>query len=114
MPIFSVTTNQIVEDERRKQLLHDATQAMADMLGKSKGAVMVEINTGVSLMLGDSDDPVAHVKLKLFAFDKTKASEYVKTITQWVTSRLGVPADRQFQQLIDMPPEMFGYNGDTC
>ena len=114
MPILSICTNQQLDDEKKNALLHKATDVLSGMLDKPKGSIMVKINSGVALMLGDTMDPVAHVKLKLFAFDKQLAPKYVTVITEFITSELGVPADRQFQQLIDMAPDMFGYNGSTC
>jgi hypothetical protein len=75
---------------------------------------MVRINPSANLMIDDSTQPTAYVQLKLFAFPQEQAAEFVKTITGFVQSELGVAPDRQYHRLIDMQPSMFGWNGSTC
>jgi hypothetical protein len=78
------------------------------MLAKSKSSIMVRINPGAHLMIDDSTEPTAYIQLKLFAFPQEQAAGFVKTITEFVQTELGVEPDRQYHRLIDMQPAMFG------
>ena len=114
MPILTLDTNQSIAPEHCAELLHKATDLLAKMLAKPKSSIMVRINPGANLMIDDSTQPTAYVQLKLFAFPQEQAAEFVKTITEFVQSELGVAPDRQYHRLIDMQPSMFGWNGSTC
>ena len=114
MPILTLDTNQNITPEHSTELLHKATDLLVNMLDKPKSSIMVLINPGAHLMIDDSTEPTAYIQLKLFAFPQEQAAEFVKTITEFVQTELGVPPDRQYHRLIDMQPAMFGWNGSTC
>ncbi len=114
MPILTLDTNQNIAPERSTELLHKATDLLVNMLDKSKSSIMVLINPAAHLMIDDSTEPTAYIQLKLFAFPQERAAEFVKTITAFVQTELGVAPDRQYHRLIDMQPAMFGWNGNTC
>jgi phenylpyruvate tautomerase PptA (4-oxalocrotonate tautomerase family) len=114
LPILTLDTNQSIAPEHCTELLHKATDLLAKMLAKPKSSIMVRINPSANLMIDDSTQPTAYVQLKLFAFPQEQAAEFVKTITGFVQSELGVAPDRQYHRLIDMQPSMFGWNGSTC
>ena len=114
MPILTLDTNQSIASERCTALLHKATDLLSNMLDKPKSSIMVIINPDAHLMIDDSTEPAAYIQLKLFAFPKEQASGFVKTVTAFVQTELGVPPDRQYHRLIDMEPSLFGWNGDTC
>lgn len=114
MPILTLDTNQSITSERCKELLHEATDLLSNMLNKPKSSIMVIINPNAHLMFDDSSQPAAYLQLKLFAFPKEKAAGFVKTLTEFVQTELGVSPDRQYHRLIDMQPSMFGWNGSTC
>jgi hypothetical protein len=114
LPILTLDTNQSIAPENCTELLHKATDLLAKMLAKPKSSIMVRINPSANLMIDDSTQPTAYVQLKLFAFPQEQAAEFVKTITGFVQSELGVAPDRQYHRLIDMQPSMFGWNGSTC
>jgi phenylpyruvate tautomerase PptA (4-oxalocrotonate tautomerase family) len=114
LPILTLDTNQSIEPEHGTELLHKATDLLVNMLDKPKSSIMVRINPGAHLMIDDSTEPTAYIQLKLFAFPQEQAAEFVKTITEFVQTELGVAPDRQYHRLIDMQPAMFGWNGSTC
>ena len=114
MPIFTLDTNQSIESEHCTALLHKATDLLSNMLDKPKSSIMVLINPNAHLMIDDSTEPTAYIQLKLFAFPQEQAAEFVKTVTEFVQTELGVAPDRQYHRLIDMQPSMFGWNGSTC
>jgi phenylpyruvate tautomerase PptA (4-oxalocrotonate tautomerase family) len=114
LPILTLDTNQSIESERCKELLHKASELMSNMLDKLKGSIMVSINPNTHLMLGDSTEPTVYLELKLFAFQREQSAEFVKTFTEFLETKLGVAQDHQFLELIDMQPSMFGWNGKTC
>lgn len=114
MPILTIDINQDIETERCTALLHQATSLLSDMLDKPKASIMARINPNVHLMLADSTEPAAYLELKLFSFQKEKAAEFVKTLTAFAQTELGVAPDRQYHRLIDMQPSMFGWDGKTC
>ena len=114
MPILTLDTNQSIAPANCTELLHKATDLLANMLDKPKSSIMVLINPGAHLVFDDSMEPTAYIQLKLFAFPKEQAAELVKSLTAFAQTELGVPPDRQYHRLIDMQPSMFGWNGSTC
>ncbi len=114
MPILNIRTNQDIDAERCRELLHKATDMLSTMLGKPKSAIMVDITPNAHLMLADSTAPSAYLELKLFAFPDEGVAEYVKALTAFVEAELGASPEFQFQQFITMSPSMFGWNGGTC
>ena len=114
MPILTLDTNQSITPEHSAELLHKATDLLANMLAKPKSSIMVLINPDAHLMIDDSTEPTAYIQLKLFAFPQEQAAVFVKTITEFVQAELGVAPDRQYHRLIDMQPSMFGLHGSTC
>jgi phenylpyruvate tautomerase PptA (4-oxalocrotonate tautomerase family) len=114
LPILTLDTNQSIASERCKSLLHQATDLLSNMLDKPKNVIMVRINPNAHLMIDDSMEPTAYIQLKLFAFPMEQAEEFVKSLTGFVQTELGMPPDRQYHRLIDMQPSMFGWNGSTC
>ena len=114
MPILSLDTNQSIAPEHCTELLHKASDLLANMLAKPKSSIMVRINQGLHLMIDDSTEPTAYVQLKLFAFPQEQAAEFVRSITEFVQAELGVAPDRQYHRLIDMQPSLLGWDGSTC
>ena len=114
MPILTLDTNQNIAPEHCTELLHKASHLLANVLAKPKSSIMVRINPGVHLMIDDSTEPTAYIQLKLFAFPQEQAAVFVKTVTEFVQTELGVAPDRQYHRLIDMQPSMFGWDGSTC
>jgi phenylpyruvate tautomerase PptA (4-oxalocrotonate tautomerase family) len=114
LPILTLDTNQSIAPEHCTELLHKASDLLVNMLAKPKSSIMVRINPAAHLMIDDSTEPTAYIQLKLFAFPQEQAAGFVKTITEFVQTELGVAPDRQYHRLIDMQPSMFGWNGSTC
>jgi phenylpyruvate tautomerase len=111
---LTLDTNQRIAPGHCTELLHKATELLSKVLGKPKSSIMVLINPNAHLMIDDSTEPAAYIQLKLFAFPREQAAGFVKTVTAFVQTELGVAPDRQYHRLIDMPPSMFGWNGSTC
>jgi hypothetical protein len=114
LPVLTLDTNQHITPESCNELLHNATDLLSNMLDKPKSSIMVILNPNAHLMFDDSSQPAAYLQLKLFAFPKEQAAAFVKTLTEFVQTELGVAPDRQYHRLIDMQPSMFGWNGSTC
>jgi phenylpyruvate tautomerase PptA (4-oxalocrotonate tautomerase family) len=114
MPVLKIDTNQDITSQRCKELLHNATELLSTMLDKPKGSIMVSITPNASLMLAGSTEPSAYIELKLFAFPDEGVGEFVKTLTEFVKTEMGVAPDFQFHWFVKMEPSMFGWNGKTC
>ena len=59
MPILNIRTNQDIDDDRCRELLHKATDMLSKMLDKPKSAIMVDITPNAHLMLADRTAPSA-------------------------------------------------------
>lgn len=114
MPILTIDTNQNVDANRSEAFLGKTLDLLANMLEKPKSSIIVRFNPGACMMMGDADQPTAYIELKAFAFQKEKVSAYVKELTQFVQTELGVVPKLQYHELIKLEPSMFGWNGDTC
>lgn len=113
MPVLIIETNRPLENDRCTALLNQAVDVLSNMLDKPKSSILVSIRPDSHLTLGDTSEPAAWVELKLFDF-QDRAAEYVKTLTEFIQTELGVAPDRQFQGFTVMQPSMFGWNGNTC
>lgn len=114
MPILTIDTNLSIDAERCQVFLHKATDLIATMLDKPKGSIMVNITSNARLMLGGSTKPSAYLELKLFTFPDEGVGEFIKTLTEFVQTEMGVAPDLQFHRFVEMEPSMFGWNGGTC
>jgi phenylpyruvate tautomerase len=114
MPTLLVQTSQKVDDSTRKQLLRDASKAVATTLKKPEEYVMVSFKTVDDMMFGGSDEPCAFVHLaSIGRIGPDTNPAMSKVICELVEKYLGVPANRVYIQFYDSPAANFGYDGST-
>mmetsp|Transcript_5799 Transcript_5799/g.15463 ORF Transcript_5799/g.15463 Transcript_5799/m.15463 type:complete len:116 (-) Transcript_5799:189-536(-) len=113
MPTFILHTN--VALESKDEFLANLSTLLSEMLGKPLQYIMVGYQH-MPMMMGGSPDPCAFVylaSLGSFSNGGPKNKEYSKIVTEYISPRLNVPAQRVYIEFADPPRTHFGWNGST-
>jgi phenylpyruvate tautomerase len=113
MPYLSIRTNVEVEPERRGALLEQASQRVAEALGKSEAYVMVALADGQAMRFAGTDGPLAYLELKSIGLPESRTGVLSSTLCALAEEWLGVAKERVYIELKDVPRAMWGWNGGT-
>jgi phenylpyruvate tautomerase PptA (4-oxalocrotonate tautomerase family) len=113
MPYLKITTSQSIDAERKQNLLKAASKAVAAELGKPEQYMMVSVETPVSMLFGGTDKPCAFLELRGIGLPQSKTGKLSQLLGSLVESHTGIPQDRVYINFADIPPSLWGWNGDT-
>ena len=74
MPLLKIQTNQSLDNAQQQQLLSDASQLVANELGKPENYVMVAIEPPVPMSFAGNTDPAAYLELKSIGLPESKTT----------------------------------------
>lgn len=113
MPCFIVNTN-LPADKIPKSFMKDSSHLIAKLLGKPESYVCVRVNANQMMIFGGSDAPCALVVLdSIGAVGGAKNQKLVPPIMKHVEEALGIPQDRFYITINDVPGSNMGWNGST-
>jgi len=110
MPYLKIETNQTIKDEK---ILKEISSFMANLLSKPENYIMISIEDEMSMMFASKTDPVAYIQLKSMGLVPDMCPELANKMTVFFESKLSVPGDRIFIDMIDINRQMFAWNGNT-
>ena len=113
MPLLKIQTNQLIDADRQKSLIHRASQEVAGMLGKPERYVMVSIEHNPAMLFGGTDAPLAYLELKSNGLPESKSADCSGALASLLNDELGLPAERIYIEFTDAPRTMWGWNGGT-
>lgn len=113
MPYLKIQTNQNLDDSRQSALLKQASQTVAQQLGKPESYVMVALETDVPMLFAGNDAPLAYLELKSIGLPGSATAKLSQALCALMAERLDVAQDRVYIEFADAAPQMWGWNGDT-
>lgn len=113
MPYLSLRTNVQLPEPDSQAFLQQATQLVAESLGKSERYVMVDIQDAQSMRFAGTDGPLAYLELKSIGLPQERVPELSALLCALAESRLGVPQERVYIEFCDAPRALWGWNGRT-
>ena len=113
MPLLKIQTNTKVSNDKRDALLQKASRAVAQQLGKPEAYMMVSLETERPMMFAGNAEPAAFMDLKAIGLPAGKTAQLSALLCDMAKSELGVPADRVYINFADVPPNLWGWNGET-
>jgi phenylpyruvate tautomerase len=113
MPLLKIQTNTKLSDEKRDALLKQASRAVAQQLGKPESYMMVSLEAEQPIMFAGSSAPAAFMDLKAIGLPAAKTGQLTASLCELAESQLGVSKDRVYINFADVPPNLWGWNGET-
>ncbi len=113
MPYLSIQTNTDITVETRDTLLQQASQLVAQQLGKPESYVMVAIQPNSSMLFAGSDAPLAYLELKSIGLPEAKTADISASLCDLMQTHLGISRERIYIEFADAPRKMWGWNGGT-
>lgn len=113
MPLLKIETNILLENDQQARLLQNASQAVAEMLGKPERYVMVTIEHNAAMLFAGNSEPLAYLELKSIGLPASKTSEFSSQLAALLTTETGISADRIYIEFADAPRTLWGWNGST-
>jgi phenylpyruvate tautomerase len=113
MPYLSLRTNVQLSEPDSQAFLQQATQLVAESLGKSERFVMVDVQGAQTMRFSGSAAPLAYLELKSIGLPQERVPELSARLCELVESRLAVPKDRVYIEFADAPRSLWGWNGRT-
>ncbi len=113
MPYLKITTSKNLDAEQTRGLLTAASQLAARQLGKPERYMMVTADPPAAMVLAGSDAPCAFLELRGIGLPAAKTADLSRALCELVESRLGIPKDRVYLNFVDVPGNLWGWNGAT-
>ncbi len=112
MPLLRITTNVTLPAGERSDFLHEASGLVSLLVGKPEQWIMVVLNDDATMIFGGEPTPTAFIELGSIGLGDDGARASVAGLTEFVASRLGVPAGRIYVQTTSPSATSFGWNGE--
>lgn len=113
MPYLRIQTNQQLDDNKKQDLLKQASATVASGLGKPEQYVMVSIAPVQPMVFAGDDAPCAYLELKSIGLPESKTGDLSASLCGLVESTTGIASDRVYIEFADAPRAMWGWNGGT-
>jgi phenylpyruvate tautomerase PptA (4-oxalocrotonate tautomerase family) len=113
MPTLIIKTNADLPPYPRDDLLKAASGAVAQLLGKPEGYVMVLLEPIADMSFGADTAPCAYLELKSLGLPEARTAELSAALCALVEEQLGVPKARVYIEFASPPRHMFGFDGRT-
>jgi phenylpyruvate tautomerase PptA (4-oxalocrotonate tautomerase family) len=113
MPTLIIKTNAELPPQPRCDLLATASAAVAELLGKPEGYVMVLLEPVADMTFGGDTAPCAYLELKSLGLPEDRTAELSAALCGLVEEHLRVPKARVYIEFASPPRHMFGFDGRT-
>jgi len=113
MPYLSIRTNVMMDDAGQKTLLKKASQTVASVLGKPESYVMVNLDSGNTMLFAGSDAPLAYLQLKSLGLPEARTSDFSQTLCELMQTELGIEPGRVYIEFAGPERHMWGWNRGT-
>ena len=113
MPYLKVTTSKSIDAEHKHQFLMTASKMVAAELGKPVQYMMVSLESPVQMVFAGTEEPCAFLELRGIGLPVSKTSKLSELLCRIVESELEIRQDRVYINFADVPPSLWGWNGET-
>jgi phenylpyruvate tautomerase PptA (4-oxalocrotonate tautomerase family) len=113
MPYLKINTNTPLAQERETALAAAASTLVAQILSKPESYVLIEINSGVTMLFAGSNDPLAYMELKSIGLPENKTAEFSNKLCQLVAAQLNINTDRIYIEFAAAERHMWGWDKGT-
>ncbi len=111
MPILSIQTNAVVEDQ--EVFLKAASSLVAGVLSKPESYVMIHLSDKQSMSFAGTTEPLAYVELKSLGLTNGQTASLSNHICNFLNEELSIDASRIYIEFSAPERVMFGWNGGT-
>ncbi|MDQ6958376.1 MAG: phenylpyruvate tautomerase MIF-related protein [Mariprofundaceae bacterium] len=113
MPYLSIQTNVLMDDVGQETLLRKASQTVASVLGKPESYVMINLDSGNTMLFAGSDAPLAYLQLKSLGLPEVQTSIFSQALCELMQTELGIDSGRVYIEFSGPERHMWGWNGGT-
>jgi phenylpyruvate tautomerase PptA (4-oxalocrotonate tautomerase family) len=113
VPYLTIQTNRNFDSDVTEPLLRQASQTVAELLGKSENYVMVALPPAVPMLFAGSDEPAAYLELKSIGLPQDSTTACSNALCALVNKHLGIAQDRIYIEFANAERSMWGWNGKT-
>ena len=113
MPYLKIATSKTVDAETKRRFLTTASKAIAAELGKPEEYMMVSLEEAVPMVFGGTPEPSAFLELRGIGLPESQTGHLSQLLCQMVESQLGVRRNRIYINFVNVPPHLWGWNGET-
>jgi phenylpyruvate tautomerase len=115
MPLLNVYTSaEASSDDKSQTLLRDLSKTLTRLLGKPEGYVMTCLVPRTRMTFAGTFEPACLVEIKsIGGITRESATGLTEAVCKEVSEVLGVPTNRIYVVLDDVPANMWGFDGST-
>jgi phenylpyruvate tautomerase PptA (4-oxalocrotonate tautomerase family) len=113
MPYLKLTTNTSISNEQSPELLSQFSQLLAKETGKPERYVMVELDSDRKMIFSGNNDPLAYIECKSIGLTSDQAKSLSASLSQILTEKLHISADRVYIEFSNCPADFWGWNSST-
>jgi phenylpyruvate tautomerase len=113
MPYLKIQSNRELDAAQGKEFIKQASNLVAEQLGKPERYVMVALEPPVPMVFAGSDDPTVFMELKSIGLSESQTPALSDALSELANTTLGVDKDRVYIEFADAPRKMWGWNGAT-
>ena len=108
MPYINVSTSAKVDD--KKKILEEISILISSLTNKPKRFVMAKLNDNCEMYF---DDELPCCFLEIKSIGSLIPSEIAEHITNFIYEKMGIPKDKIYISLEDVPASSWAWNGRT-
>jgi phenylpyruvate tautomerase len=113
MPLLKIQTNVNVPDSKRDALLKKVSRTVAQQLGKPEQYMMVSLEAERSMVFAGTSEPAVFMDLRAIGLPAGKTGQLAALLCDLANAELGVAKERVYINFTDVPPNLWGWNGET-
>ena len=113
MPYLKLDTNLELDNKTTQDLISKSSVKLATLLGKPESYVLIHINSGQTMMIAGSTDPLAYIELKSIGLTRDQTPSLSTLLCEFIAEELNIPANRIYIEFTDIPREMWGWDNRT-
>jgi len=111
MPILNLHTNISIND--KEGLLLEASNEVAQALGKPEGYVMIRICDREAMSFAGTTEPLAYMELKSLGLETEQTAPLSETLCSFIAEKLAIEPARIYVEFASPERAMFGWNSGT-
>ena len=113
MPYLQIQTNIDVNNEQQATLLANASQTVAQVLGKPEGYVMVALQANTPMLFAATAQPTAFLVLKSIRLPASETPTLSQKLCSFIEEALNIPKERVYIEFINAEAALWGWDGRT-
>jgi len=113
MPMVRILAGGEIPEDKRREIIAEASRAVSEVLGKPDAYMMASIEKG-AICMGGNFDKCAFIEVRSIGGLSLPNNEALSArLCELMESRLGIPPNAVYLNFIDMPASNWGWNKST-